>query len=823
MEPCAREHACDVSMEDGDNTCIVEPSNYESKRKNFHAIIQTLKEEITSLTDALKLIEKERFDFTLRIFKLQLRVHFLRSELDRVGSHKGNKVTSNVIHNGVVQMMERKELLVKLELELESTRSSIAELTKTIISGCKEKGKLSRKLNQKQQLLWEQEQRLHIFDKMGQNLRKNEKVWDAPRNLGLIKCCIHEWHHYASIRARFRQVAQKLLTEEKWYLRRGFKALKQWQCSNIGALTPTHEPLSKGEMLLNHVAHRRFNLAVETSETLQDITLMKKDLFEALRVDLGNFDVDTWLLEQDIGWLSDLPQAISASVIHGDDMLRTHHYAESLNFYEIAFASLATDTSVEPESVKDIYQAYIYGRIGNAHAKLELWSTAAMYHERQYTIASEFGNKQCQIKASLSLGMDYLNEVDYVSAKEYFNEALQLSISLKDDFFQVASHRALQKFCEKMHATDAAVAHGKAIQAIVYNRRDAISTMVEFSIELQARLMKAHAKERYTIKLEHSTRTYFALRKRRGLLQRSISDAQTEKEKLNEAIHKIRYAMGTIDEELRKHCDNGCYRTHSGIHRGVCQLIDSNVIYKSLTEQAQRHKDTITELVKKEKSKEVEIKNMLDELDSLLKDISIEEGPLMSKVMSPGDVFRCIQFNAANITLNDLDCSHDTSSIPFIAASKGKNIYLHDLRSGILTAVFNGDDSELCIREPVRLRSVVTCLFFQGMRIYAGSMDCLIICWDIETEKQIFVAQGHEGSVTCLCIDHEKMISGSADSTLILWNKDTGAMYRKIFGHLRGVLSIECGISWCVSGGSDGFIFVWKCRSCSEDPCYVEV
>jgi len=143
MEPCARGHACDVSMEDGDNTCIVEPSNYESKRKNFHAIIQTLKEEITSLTDALKLIEKERFDFTLRIFKLQLRVHFLRSELDRVGSHKGNKVTSNVIHNGVVQMMERKELLVKLELELESTRSSIAELTKTIISGCKEKGKLS--------------------------------------------------------------------------------------------------------------------------------------------------------------------------------------------------------------------------------------------------------------------------------------------------------------------------------------------------------------------------------------------------------------------------------------------------------------------------------------------------------------------------------------------------------------------------------------------------------------------------------------------------------------------------------------------------------
>jgi WD40 repeat protein len=99
----------------------------------------------------------------------------------------------------------------------------------------------------------------------------------------------------------------------------------------------------------------------------------------------------------------------------------------------------------------------------------------------------------------------------------------------------------------------------------------------------------------------------------------------------------------------------------------------------------------------------------------------------------------------------------------------------------------------------------------------------LITCWDIETEKQIFVAKGHEGSVTCLCIDHEKLISGSADSTLILWNKDTGAMYRKIFGHLRGVLSIECGISWCISGGSDGFIFVWKCLSCSEDPCYAEV
>jgi WD40 repeat protein len=281
--------------------------------------------------------------------------------------------------------------------------------------------------------------------------------------------------------------------------------------------------------------------------------------------------------------------------------------------------------------------------------------------------------------------------------------------------------------------------------------------------------------------------------------------------------------LGAIDEELRKHCDNGCYRTHSGIHQGVLQLIDSNVIYKTLGEESQRHNDIMTELVKKEKSKAAEIINLLDELDSLDKDISIEESPLVSKVMNPGDVFRCIQFNAANTALNDVDCNNYNASIPFIAASKGKNIFIHDIHSGNLTAVFNGDDSELCVREPSRPRSVITCLFFQGMRIYSGSMDCLISCWDIEIEKQIFVAKGHDGSVTCLCADHEKMISGSADATLILWNKDTGAMYRKIFGHLRGVLSIECGISWCISGGSDGFIFVWKCLSCSEDPCYAEV
>lgn len=97
------------------------------------------------------------------------------------------------------------------------------------------------------------------------------------------------------------------------------------------------------------------------------------------------------------------------------------------------------------------------------------------------------------------------------------------------------------------------------------------------------------------------------------------------------------------------------------------------------------------------------------------------------------------------------------------------------------------------------------------------------MCWDIEIERRVFVAKGHEGTVTCLWVDHEKMISGSADSFIIIWDKDTGAMFRRVSGHMRGILTLECGLTWCISGGSDGVIYVWQCRSRFDDPEFNEV
>ena len=210
----------------------------------------------------------------------------------------------------------------------------------------------------------------------------------------------------------------------------------------------------------------------------------------------------------------------------------------------------------------------------------------------------------------------------------------------------------------------------------------------------------------------------------------------------------------------------------------------------------------------------VAISNFEDGLEGISNDMLVERGPLMQRILNKR-IIRCMALSSSNTAGNDV-LGGATGGVEYCVLSEGKDVFVHDLRTGKLNFVFRGDEEEKHIGDIVGHTSYVTCLYSYGTFIYSGSMDKTIMCWNAEDGQRLYVARGHEATVTCINVDDTNMISASADKTLIVWNRETGQLLQRLDGHPGGILSVQCGPSWCVSGDSNGAVLVWddqfQCR-----------
>ena len=146
---------------------------------------------------------------------------------------------------------------------------------------------------------------------------------------------------------------------------------------------------------------------------------------------------------------------------------------------------------------------------------------------------------------------------------------------------------------------------------------------------------------------------------------------------------------------------------------------------------------------------------------------------------------------------------------PLIILTIDTDIYVYDLKEGQLRHVFIGgkDDSN---KEIVGHTSTITSIYYFGDKIYSGSFDKTVRCWNAEKGCLEFVATGHLATVTSICVNCSTLFTGSTDKYLILWNAQEGYMISRFLGHSRGITSLHCGSSWCLSGDVDGELFVWR-------------
>ena len=85
-----------------------------------------------------------------------------------------------------------------------------------------------------------------------------------------------------------------------------------------------------------------------------------------------------------------------------------------------------------------------------------------------------------------------------------------------------------------------------------------------------------------------------------------------------------------------------------------------------------------------------------------------------------------------------------------IALSIESDIYVHDLKSGELVEVFNDHLNHNQREKPDAAKSSVTALSFYKSKVFAGSVDKAIRCWDIRTRNVAYTIWGHQSAVTCI-------------------------------------------------------------------------
>jgi ribosomal RNA-processing protein 9 len=132
---------------------------------------------------------------------------------------------------------------------------------------------------------------------------------------------------------------------------------------------------------------------------------------------------------------------------------------------------------------------------------------------------------------------------------------------------------------------------------------------------------------------------------------------------------------------------------------------------------------------------------------------------------------------------------------------RDKLIRIFDLRSNSEVKVFEGH------------RDAVTSLAFRhgSHSLYSGSLDRCVKHWDLQEMGYLETLFGHqEGVLSVDCWRKDRPVTSSGDRTIRIWNvsNDTHLVLR---GHNAGIDAVQALTDdTIVSAGSDGAIRLWK-------------
>ncbi|KAL7551966.1 hypothetical protein ACHAWF_015183 [Thalassiosira exigua] len=775
--------------------------DYESRRGKFLYRIGKLEQTIKSLDKERQQIPAQQVLLSRKMAHLQdERILELNEEIERVVSHEGDGLLSSHLLHGSNQFFTKPTLKRRLEQEVVICKESIAEWRAEIIDLDEESSELAAEIKEKESQLSERKTALLKFDRQ-HDIVSGMKCVLSKRPADLKRFYFTLLRSRVADRLEVKRAlkAVSLSCRRRLYVR-AWHHLSSLVASRREALRTQSErdPDGIGGVLLNFSEKCMLENLDEASHVVnavKEIRDNKEDVMAPISVD--HFPAHLLCIED------------RETVKKGDFLFNSEHFESALRSYNLVLSNMEHRSYFSGLSSVDAAALYaeINGKIGHVYIKLQSFDKGIVYFGRQLSLAGEEDLDAARACALLGLGMCYHGKCDHVYSEKFFMRALDLCISRGDQARERDAYSWLKRCCECQNRQAEANAFSEKIKCMdktswfrdsggrAISRKGVDSALRDLD-SMRRRLVDATAKKSRVVKLEVASAHRVKLQRARSAKEQQLRQARERSQENKELSVELQDLLEDIGAEISEAKTSKKNRVISYLVQGTKQDVKTSELIIRLDEERKVVEKKLSDCLEAIPETEMFIHNTKDDIAALKEELVVEQGSLMKRVLQ-NRKYRCIALNASNVACDDVSGANGEE--PYVATSEGETSFIHDLGTGKLENVFIGDEEGSS--------ATVTALFFVRNRVYTGTMDSILLGWDLPTSKKLFAAEGHEAAVTCIYADDSKIISGSADKSLIVWNTD-GVLMRRGLGHLRGVQTVQCGPKWCISG-SYGTVLVW--------------
>lgn len=729
---------------------------------------------------------------------MQDRLIELNVEIERVLSCSQNEIFSDILH-GTRQRFTKLELKRKLQDEHMKCWMKISQWRAGIINMDREIVGVEADIDTHQTRLNERKAALLQFDRQCAAVT-SMKCFVSKDSVQMQKFYFTRWRSRAKLLGGMRTIFNSFARSIR--RRMYMNAWGQWR-----ALLPTRKDEFTdgadgiGGVLLNAAE-------VYTQQTVDDTMALISNI-AAMRLIFDDGDANERL--NNVYPRHHLCKQDRDLMTKGDFMFNTEHFESSLEMYSIVADKMGSGdyfSSICETDAKLLY-AEVNGKIGQVYMKCGSWDLSIVYFFRQLELLEEIQNTSDielpLASASIGLGTCYYEKCDYEYAYDFFQKSLELSLSIHDTPYEIHSYIWLKNCCERLNRHAAAADFAEKLNKFRDTRAEKVELALEQLVHLKQRLIDITAKNSRALRLEAASPNLVLLQSNLILKQQQLHEATQKLVKAEEFLSSLVELEEDLVDEIEKATSTKKNRLISKLVQGSAQEITTSELRIRLTEKLRIVRVKQNDTKKEISNLKLTIHNLNDDVVTIEEDIDIENRPLMRRVLE-NRKYRCCALNSSNVVSDDVSGIMTRSE--FIALSEGKEVYIHNIRTGKFEAVFLGDEEGRHIGDLSGHTSTITTLYIYENRLYSGSTDCLVMAWDISTKSKVFICRGHSSTVTCICADDLKIVSGSADKSWIIWNKTDGTLVRRVTGHARGVQRIRCGPSWAASA-SYGTVFCW--------------
>lgn len=761
----------------------------DCRRSQFFHRIASIEQSIKELEVMKNEIPVQQAYLARKMQQQQQRILSLRLEIERVQQLEGAFVSSDLLH-ACSQTFTKNHLVRRLQLEMTSCRKNISACREEMISKNKKIGNIAAGIAKKREQLGERKAALLQYDKQ-RNIISKMRLVVSKEPKELKKHFLLSWKKEVVVRKRTRSTLESVAASIH---KRQFKtAWKRWtrlqsrstQSSNRSRVRVQNGGIGTDDLLLQE-ARLQDNID-ESFAILKKLSNTDETEEQANELCIAN------------NMLGDEDEAIL--LLKGEFLFNAAHYEASLKCFERVEAAISSQYLSGAAAI-GLY-ATVINKIGRVHLAMQAIDLAIVYFGRNLSLAQEEDSLEMhQVAAMIGLSECYMQKQDFRYACDFLQQSLGL---ICDEDRKKIVYSLLQRCYEHTNKPEEVAFYSSKIHDMRDTRKERVEAAFNKIDSLRQRLIDVSASSSRVVKIQASSTKRVTLAKQMKAKEKELSDVKRALRDSREFSSELTELEHDILAEIQEAVATTKKRIISlRIHDSSQEIKKKELLFR-LNEELNMTRVKQEECLNEITSLERTARNFEDDISELQEEAAVEERPLIEKVLELRS-YRCIAMNASNVALGNI--SGESGGSERIALSNGKECYIHNMHSGVLESVFMGDVEGQHVGQLVGHTSSITALFFHAKRVYTGSIDASLFCWDVESAEKLFESKGHEGGITCIFSDGTKTLSGASDKTIIIWSPD-GLLLHRITGNVGGIHNIQCGVSWFASS-SYGTICVWE-------------